>query len=184
MQKKTKQKNKKNNSEKLKTQGKETGRARGDFSFSWVSPPALCMSVEYVPPCIMYVNSEFVTARPWLTSWFQMYPPRWVTWNSRKSKYACTLGSWIYIRRVSFAVTRLDGLVNEWGSILSVYIPLADLGGGASGARPPYGSRFFRFDMQNFRNVAASGVHGPLYEVHAPLTGNPGSATAFYMSRR
>ena len=33
---------------------------------------------------------------------------------------------------------------------------LADLGG-----RPPYGSRFFRFDMQNFRNVAASGVHGP-----------------------
>ena len=32
--------------------------------------------------------------------------------------------------------------------------------------------------MQNFWNVAASGVHGPLYEVHAPPTGNPGSATA------
>ena len=31
------------------------------------------------------------------------------------------------------------------------------------------GSRFFRFDMQNFRDVAVSGVHGPLYEVHAPL---------------
>ena len=48
------------------------------------------------------------------------------------------------------------------------------------GARPPppYGSRFFRFDMQNFRNVAASGVHGPPYEIHAPPpTGNPGSAT-------
>ena len=42
--------------------------------------------------------------------------------------------------------------------------------GGAPGARPPYGSRFFRFDMQNFRNVATSGVHGPPpYEVHAPL---------------
>ena len=41
---------------------------------------------------------------------------------------------------------------------------LADLGG----ARPPYGSRFFRFDIQNFWNVPASGVHAPLYEVHAP----------------
>ena len=49
---------------------------------------------------------------------------------------------------------------------------LADLGGGAPGARPPpYGSRFFRFDMQNFWNVAASGVHGPPYEVHAPPYG-------------
>ena len=50
--------------------------------------------------------------------------------------------------------------------------------GASRGARPPYGSRFFRFDMQNFWNVAASGVHGPPYEVHAPPTGNPGSATA------
>ena len=40
--------------------------------------------------------------------------------------------------------------------------------GGSRGARPPYGSRFFHFDMQNFRNVAASGVHGSAYEVHAP----------------
>ena len=56
-------------------------------------------------------------------------------------------------------------------------IALADLGGGTPGTRPPYGSRFFRFDMQNFWNVAASGVHGPPYEVHAPPTGNPGSAT-------
>ena len=38
-------------------------------------------------------------------------------------------------------------------------VALADLGGRA----PPYGSRFFRFDMQNFRNVATSGVHGPPY---------------------
>ena len=42
---------------------------------------------------------------------------------------------------------------------------------------PPYRSRFFHFDMQNFQNVATSGVHGPPYEVHAPPTGNPGSAT-------
>ena len=38
--------------------------------------------------------------------------------------------------------------------------PLADLGG-VPGARPPYGSRFFHFDIQNFRNVTASGVHAP-----------------------
>ena len=44
-------------------------------------------------------------------------------------------------------------------------------GGRARRAPPPYGSRFFRFDMQNFWNVAASGVHGPLYEVHAPPYG-------------
>ena len=41
---------------------------------------------------------------------------------------------------------------------------------------PPYGSRLFRFDIQNFRNVAASGVH-------APPTGNPGSATAKFLKR-
>ena len=34
----------------------------------------------------------------------------------------------------------------------------------------PWGSRFFRFDMQNIWNVTASGVHvPPPYEVHAPL---------------
>ena len=59
--------------------------------------------------------------------------------------------------------------------IIVRYSSLADLGGGRA---PPYGSRFFRFDMQNFRNIAALGVHGPPYEVHAPPTGNPGSATA------
>ena len=50
-------------------------------------------------------------------------------------------------------------------------LTLADLGGRARRAPPPYGSRFFRFDMQNFQNVAASGVHGPLYEVHTPPYG-------------
>ena len=44
-------------------------------------------------------------------------------------------------------------------------------------APPPQVSQFFRFDIQNFRNVTASGVHTPSYEVHAPPTGNPGSAT-------
>ena len=38
--------------------------------------------------------------------------------------------------------------------------------GGAAGARPP--SRFFRFDIQIFRNVAASGVGAPL-RGRAPL---------------
>ena len=61
----------------------------------------------------------------------------------------------------------------------NVNVALADLGGArpVRAPPPPYGSRFFHFDMQNFRNVAASGVHGPSYEVHAPPMGNPGSAT-------
>ena len=41
---------------------------------------------------------------------------------------------------------------------------------------PPYGSRFFHFDMQNFQNIATSGVYGPLRSPHPPM-GNPGSAT-------
>ena len=52
--------------------------------------------------------------------------------------------------------------------------------GGSRGRRrraPPYGSRFFRFDIQIFRNIAASGVGTPPYEVGAPPMGNPGSAT-------
>ena len=55
---------------------------------------------------------------------------------------------------------------------------LADLGGARPARAPPYGSRFFRFDMQNFWNVAASGVHGPpVRGPRPPPTGNPGSAT-------
>ena len=53
---------------------------------------------------------------------------------------------------------------------------VADPGGCRRRAPPPQGSRFFRFDIQNFRNVAASGVGAPPYEVGAPPTGNPGSA--------
>ena len=49
---------------------------------------------------------------------------------------------------------------------------------------PPYGSRFFCFDMQNFWNVAASGVHSPPYEVHTPPMGNPGSATDDYVVKK
>ena len=41
--------------------------------------------------------------------------------------------------------------------------------GGAAGARPPYGSRFFRFDTQIFRNVDASGVGAPPTRSAPPL---------------
>ena len=47
---------------------------------------------------------------------------------------------------------------------------------GAPPARPPYGSRFFWFDIQIFRNVATSGVGAPpsrsappLWEILDPL---------------
>ena len=40
--------------------------------------------------------------------------------------------------------------------------------GGAAGEHPPYGSRFFRFDIQIFRNVAASGVGAPPHMRSAP----------------
>ena len=46
---------------------------------------------------------------------------------------------------------------------------LADLGGVPGTRSPPQGPRFFRFDTQNFRNVTASGVGIPSYEVDAPL---------------
>ena len=51
--------------------------------------------------------------------------------------------------------------------------------GGSRGGVPgacPQGSRFFRFDIQIFWNVTASGVHAPLRGPRPP-TGNPGSAT-------
>ena len=57
---------------------------------------------------------------------------------------------------------------------------MADLGGVRPARTPPYGSRFFRFDMQNFRNVAALGVHGPPVRGPRPPMGNPGSATENY----
>ena len=44
--------------------------------------------------------------------------------------------------------------------IISLVKAVADPGG-AAGARPPYRSRFFCFDIQIFRNVAASGVGAP-----------------------
>ena len=44
--------------------------------------------------------------------------------------------------------------------------------GGSRGGRarhtPPQGSRFFRFDIQIFRNVTASVVHTPLWGPHPP----------------
>ena len=41
--------------------------------------------------------------------------------------------------------------------------------GGAAGTRPPYGSRFFRFDIQIFLNIAASGVGAPPTRSAPPL---------------
>ena len=51
--------------------------------------------------------------------------------------------------------------------------------GGSRGvpSHAPHGSRFFRFDIQHFRNVTASGVHATLRGSCPPLMGNPGSAT-------
>ena len=40
---------------------------------------------------------------------------------------------------------------------------------GPCAAHAPKGPDSFRFDIQNFRNVTASGVNAPPYEVHAPL---------------
>ena len=46
-------------------------------------------------------------------------------------------------------------------------LPLADLEE-ACPAHAPQGSRFFRFDIQNFQNVTALGVHAPLWEILDP----------------
>ena len=58
---------------------------------------------------------------------------------------------------------------------------LADLGGGGGmpGARPPYGTQFFRFGIHFHQNAPVSEVHAP-QQVHAPATGNPGSTTVTY----
>ena len=53
---------------------------------------------------------------------------------------------------------------------------------GAPPAPPaPHGSRFFRFDIQIFRNVAASGVDAPLRDWHPPYR-KSGSVTARELS--
>ena len=62
-----------------------------------------------------------------------------------------------------------------------MYIAVADQGG-AAGTCPPQGSRFFRFDIQIFRNVAALGVGAPLRGWRSPM-GNPGSVAALKPSK-
>ena len=77
----------------------------------------------------------------------------------------------IYIKQVTFE--------RDLPNICQIFHPNQWRIQGAPPARaPPYRSRFFRFDIQIFRNIAASGVGVPPYEVGAPPTGNPGSATA------
>ena len=50
------------------------------------------------------------------------------------------------------------------------------------GAPPPQGTRFFRFDIQILRNVAASGVHAPLRGPRPPY-GKSWIATAMDKSK-
>ena len=59
-----------------------------------------------------------------------------------------------------------DNLPQKIGFQTTEKSSLADLGGVSP----------FRFDIQNFRNVTASGVNAPL-RGRCPPTGNPGSAT-------
>ena len=58
-------------------------------------------------------------------------------------------------------VISLKMLSKAGGSWCPMTAVLADLEG-ACLAHAPQGSRFFRFDIHNFRNVTASGVHAPL----------------------
>ena len=53
---------------------------------------------------------------------------------------------------------------------------LADLGG-VPGARPTYGTQFFRFRMHFCQKAPTSEVHSPPNGSTPPPTGNPGSAT-------
>ena len=55
--------------------------------------------------------------------------------------------------------------------IVRISTALADLVGGCAGHTPPYGTKFFHFCIHFCQKA-------PMSEVHAPPTGNPGSATA------
>ena len=70
-----------------------------------------------------------------------------------------------------------DGIweTNNYLTTFRIYLPFCTFGRSKfiSGIRAIVSPDF---DIQNFRNVTSSGVHAP-YEVHAPPTGNPRSAT-------
>ena len=60
--------------------------------------------------------------------------------------------------------------LGSWDNYISLtsHWSLANLGG-MPGTCPHQGSRFFHFDIQNFRNITTSGIHDPPCEVHIPL---------------
>ena len=60
-------------------------------------------------------------------------------------------------------------------------LPFIGRSRGGRAWHPPQGSKFFRFDIQNFQNITASGVHAPPVRGPRPPMGNPGSATAIYI---
>ena len=57
---------------------------------------------------------------------------------------------------------------NKFYFKFKAYPSLADVRG-TPGVPPTYRSRFFHFEMQNFRNVATLGVHGPPMRSTPPL---------------
>ena len=64
---------------------------------------------------------------------------------------------------------------------IQLYLALADLGGAhPAHAPPPPRDPILSFWHTNFMKRSCLGSPRPPYEVHAPPTGNPGSATALY----
>ena len=68
-------------------------------------------------------------------------------------------------------VSRINNSAIRATEILSLWFAQQSIGGsrGAPLARAPLRVPILSFWHKNFRNVTASGVHTPSYEVHAPL---------------
>ena len=59
-------------------------------------------------------------------------------------------------------------LTDMWFALKYMHASHWRIQGGGRRRCAPQGSRFFHFDIQIFRNVAASGVGAPSYEVGTP----------------